>query len=106
MLVVLEWSNWDAMCPSDPLNHLTLSTLAAGYLKENFFLSVNSTSSQFVLILALAKVSLLALVFDLNSIRGAGYKVFFMSVSIIAAWRLADLMSDVLWSTLGPVPLL
>ena len=36
-----------AMCPSDPLNHLTLSTLAAGYLKDNFFRSVNSISFHF-----------------------------------------------------------
>ena len=79
MLVVLEWSNWDAICPSDPLNQLTLSTLAAGYLKENFFLSVNNTSSQFVLILTLAKVSLLALVVDLNSFRGGAYEVFQVS---------------------------
>ena len=75
MLVVLEWSNWDAMCPSDPLNHLTLSTLKAGYLKGNLFRSVKGTSFQFVRILALAKASLLALVVELKSFRGGAYAV-------------------------------
>ena len=103
MLVVLEWSTWDAMCPSDPLSHLTLSTFTAGYLKENLFRSVNSTSFQFVRILALAKASLLALVVELNSFRGGPLK-FLKSVPSNAEWRLVALMTDVLWSTLGTVP--
>ena len=29
ILVVLEWSTWDAMCPSDPLSHLTMALIAS-----------------------------------------------------------------------------
>ena len=95
MLVVLEWSTWDAMCPSDPLIYLTLSTFTAGYLKDNLFRSVNSTSFQSVRILALAKACLLALVVELNSFRGRPLK-FSKSVPSIVAWCFADLMTDVL----------
>ena len=58
MLMVLAWLTWDAVCSSEPLSNLPLPTFSPGYLDENFFRSVNSTSFQFVCRLSLAKASL------------------------------------------------
>ena len=32
MLVVLEWSTWNAMFPSDPLSHLTMALTASMFV--------------------------------------------------------------------------